>query len=226
MLLPAPVVSHTIQSIDWTGSMDGSTASALLDAAESRFATDGIEHASLRAIMREAGVNPAAVHYHFGSREALAQAVLDRVLEPLQRRRLELLEELVAAGDASEVRGLVVALVYPDLEQAAALQERSEGGHRLIGAIYTRPSAFVSEFVEASFAPVAQRFLPHLRSALPHLGTDELMWRVRWCVFGILGARLCDDDLVLTEPDPDRELRRIVTPLKAALEAPATEEGP
>lgn len=199
------------------------TTSALLDAAEAAFASEGFDNASLRAIMREAGANPAAVHYHFGSREALAEAVLDRVLEPLQRRRLELLDELVDEGVADDLVGLVTALVRPDLEQAAALRERSDGGHRLIGVIYTRPSAFVTALVEGSFAPVAQRFLPHLAAALPHLATDELSWRVRWCVFGVLGARLCDDELRLASEDLDRELGRIVTALVGALRSPATE---
>lgn len=201
--------------------MTDSTPTVLLDAAEAAFAADGVEHASLRAIMREAGVNPAAVHYHFGSREQLARAVLDRVLEPLQRRRLALLDEAVAAGRGGDLATLVAALVRPDLEQAAEVGMRTPGGHRLVGAIYTRPSAFVSALVEASFAPVAARFLPHLREALPHLDLDGLVWRVRWVVFGALGARLCDEDLQLSPGKLATELDRLVTTLTGALSAPA-----
>lgn len=202
--------------------MTDATAGALLDAAEAEFAADGVEHASLRAIMRRAGANPAAVHYHFGSREALAQAVLDRVLEPLQRRRLELLDGLVADGGVVDLDSLVDALIGPDLERAAELASRHERGHRLVGAIYVTPATFVTRLVERSFAPVAARFLPHLQRAVPHVSTVELAWRVRWCLFGAVGARLCDDDLTAASIDVER--RRLVRALAAALAAPTTED--
>ena len=89
----------------------------LLDAAEAEFATEGIETGSLRRIMREAGADPGAVHYHFGGREALAAAVLERLLVPLNARRLELLAEVVAGGQPPPAR-LVEALVRPDVEAA------------------------------------------------------------------------------------------------------------
>lgn len=196
------------------------TTTALLDAAEAAFARDGVEHASLRAIMRAADANPAAVHYHFGSRESLAGEVLDRVLQPLQARRLELLDQLVVAGRADDPRALVAAIVRPDLEQAAAVAARTPGGHRLVAAIYLRPGAFVRALVERSFAPVAERFLPHLQQAIPSVDPSELAWRVRWVVFGTLGARLADEDLDLSADGPDVELDRLVATLTGALTAP------
>lgn len=39
---------------------------ALLDAAEREIAGGGFEGGSLRSIMREADVDPGAIHYHFG----------------------------------------------------------------------------------------------------------------------------------------------------------------
>ena len=71
---------------------ESATAEALLDAAESAFAERGVEDASLRAIMRAASANTAAVHYHFGGRDALARTVLDRILAPLNARRVVLLQ--------------------------------------------------------------------------------------------------------------------------------------
>ncbi|MEI6471844.1 MAG: TetR/AcrR family transcriptional regulator [Holophagaceae bacterium] len=53
-------------------------ASHLLDAAQAVFAREGIKAASLRAIARKAGCDPALIYYHFASKEALFQAVLER----------------------------------------------------------------------------------------------------------------------------------------------------
>jgi AcrR family transcriptional regulator len=63
-----------------------STADALLRAAHQLFARHGYEGASVRAITREAGANLGAVTYHFGSKEALYEAVLKAANEAIDER--------------------------------------------------------------------------------------------------------------------------------------------
>ena len=203
------------------------TAGALLDAAEAEFAEHGIHGASLRSIMRSAGANTAAVHYHYGSREELAAAVLDRVLEPLQRRRLELLDAAVASSPTArpELQSLLDALVRPDFEARLAAGERDPRSARIVGAIYSRPPDFVRSRVEASFAPVARQFVPHLMTVLPVLSPQELSWRVRWNVFGMLGALLASDNVQVTNAETaEAEIARTVAAAAGALLAPPTEE--
>lgn len=190
---------------------------ALLDAAEAEFASVGIESGSLRKIMRQAGADPGAVHYHFGSREAIAAAVLDRILVPLNARRLALLDQAVAGGRPL-VSQLVDALIRPDIETAHVLHARSPGRGRLIGAIYTRPSEFVAPTVAAHFAPVADAFRPHLEAVLPHLSFGDVAWRIRWCVFGTVGALLTDESAPFERPADDL-IDDLVRTLAAALAA-------
>lgn len=190
---------------------------ALLDAAEVEFASAGIETGSLRNIMRTAGTDPGAVHYHFGSRDALAAAVLDRILVPLNTRRLELLTEAVAHGQPP-LSQLVEALIRPDIETAHALHAQSPGRSRLIGAIYTRPNHFVAETVAAHFAPVANAFRRHLETALPHHLFDDIAWRIRWCVFGTVGALLTDESAPF-ERSADDLIAELVRTMSATLAA-------
>ena len=199
------------------------TATALLDAAESAFAEAGIDAASLRSIMRDAGANPAAVHYHYGSREQLALAVLDRVLAPLQQRRLVLLDAAVAAG-APTARTLVEALVRPDFEALAATAERNPRATRILGVIYSRPPEFVLHHVEASFGPVAAMFMPHLIAALPAVEPEDLAWRVRWNLFGMLGAVLSDTAEHAVAAELEVVIQRTVDAATGALSAPTTTE--
>ena len=63
------------------------TKDRILDAAESLFMEHGFEATSLRSITAAAGVNLAAVNYHFGSKEELFQAVLTRRLDPMNQER-------------------------------------------------------------------------------------------------------------------------------------------
>jgi len=193
------------------------TVAALLDAAEAEFADAGIEAGSLRKIMRAAGTDPGAVHYHFGGRNALAEAVLDRVLAPLNARRRELLQSASSAGPPP-LEQLVEALIRPDIETAHALHTRSPGRGRLIAAIYLRPAEFVDATVANHFRPVAEEFRPHLEAALPDVPFSTIAWRVRWCVFGTLGALLAHDASPF-ERAPDDLVADLVTPLAAALAA-------
>jgi AcrR family transcriptional regulator len=92
------------------------TREKLLDAAERLFAERGINNVSLAEIVRAAGQrNASAIHYHFGSRDAVLQAILERHVPVLRGRRLELLAEASARDDA---RSAAEALVRPVMEFA------------------------------------------------------------------------------------------------------------
>ena len=69
------------------------TREKLLDEAARSFADDGVYDASMIEITRRAGQrNRSALHYHFGSREGVLCAVLERHVDFLARREGELLE--------------------------------------------------------------------------------------------------------------------------------------
>lgn len=197
--------------------MSSPKVDALLDAAEVEFASEGIESGSLRRIMRQAGADSGAIHYHFGSREALAAAVLDRILVPLNAHRVALLNEAVASG-RPVLSQLVEALIRPDIEAAHALHEQSPGRARLIGAIYMRPSDFVAATVAAHFAPVAEVFRPHIEAVLPRHSFEDVAWRIRWCVFGTVGALLTDESAPF-ERTADDLVHELTRTLAAALAA-------
>jgi AcrR family transcriptional regulator len=79
--------------------MDGprtaTTPERLIDVASRMFATRGVDAVSIRSITREAGVGAAAIHYHFSSKEALLDAIIDRhspaVVSAVQTRARALL---------------------------------------------------------------------------------------------------------------------------------------
>lgn len=55
----------------------------ILDAARALFVREGLEGASLRAIAAEAGYTPAALYFHFESKEAIYAALLEDSLAAL-----------------------------------------------------------------------------------------------------------------------------------------------
>jgi AcrR family transcriptional regulator len=82
------------------------------------FAEDGIFNASLIAITRRAGQrNRGALHYHFGSRDGVLCAVIDRHAAFLARREGELLDIAARAPD-DDVASVIEAIVRPAAELA------------------------------------------------------------------------------------------------------------
>ena len=84
----------------------------LLVTAERLIGERGVE-VSLREIAAAAGQrNNSAVHYHFGTRDALVEAVVELRQQTLERERLALLARLDTDG-RSDLRSLVEVLVAP-----------------------------------------------------------------------------------------------------------------
>jgi AcrR family transcriptional regulator len=65
----------------------------LLDAARTRFASDGFDRASLRAIAADAGVDASLVRHHFGDKNGLLVATMRLPVDPT-----EVLRTVIAAG--------------------------------------------------------------------------------------------------------------------------------
>ncbi|WP_156959764.1 TetR/AcrR family transcriptional regulator [Nocardia sp. BMG51109] len=84
----------------------------LVLAAERLFAERGVDAVSLRAVMAAAGTNVASVHYHFGSKDALIEALIRQRSESVATRRTALLDEMERSGDISP-GALAAAFVVP-----------------------------------------------------------------------------------------------------------------
>jgi AcrR family transcriptional regulator len=61
---------------------DSSTREAILTAARALFAEAGYDRASIRAIARRAGVDPALVHHYFGTKDDLLLAAVQLPIDP------------------------------------------------------------------------------------------------------------------------------------------------
>src|SRR5260370_36472731 len=91
------------------------TKEKILDTAERLIGEQGYAATSLRQIINEAGVNLAAVHYHFGSKEDLLDAVVMRKVGPVNEARLAALTlvEREAGDGEPEVEKVLDAFFAP-----------------------------------------------------------------------------------------------------------------
>jgi len=94
------------------------TQDKLLDAATALFAERGVANVSLAEIVRAADQrNASAIHYHFGGRDRVVEAILARHVPALRARRLELLAD-ARSMPPDDVRSVAAALVRPVTELA------------------------------------------------------------------------------------------------------------
>ena len=94
------------------------TRIALVLAAERLFGEEGIGAVSMRSINNAADQkNVSAVHYHFGSREAIMEAIFDHRMAGASARREGLLRALEESGNERDLRSLIGVAIWPLAEQ-------------------------------------------------------------------------------------------------------------
>jgi AcrR family transcriptional regulator len=157
------------------------TKSRILDVAEKLFGINGFEATSLRDITAEAQVNLAAVNYHFQSKESLIDAVIARRIEPVNQRRIEMLE---AAGPNPSLEQILTAFLEPVLDQ------NLDGVVPLLGRMMSDPTQFVERVFKKYLTQLSRRFQDALQKELPDLPRAELVWRLSF-TGGMMAHVMC-----------------------------------
>ncbi|MBL0158294.1 MAG: TetR family transcriptional regulator [Bryobacterales bacterium] len=202
------------------------TKDRILDSAEKLFSEHGFAATSLRQITTEAAVNLAAVNYHFQSKESLILAVLLRKLEPINQRRLELLDEVEAeAGDDPlSLEAVLGAFLLPVLE-AKDSRVQLCNFPRLMGRMYTEPGDWMLRIFPQAFAPVLARFQPAFRRAMPGAEIEEIGWGMHFSIGAMAhylagGALLKTVTMGMADPsDTAAALPRLVAYMAGGLRA-------
>jgi AcrR family transcriptional regulator len=206
----------------------GETRTRILDAALALFVTHGFEATSTRMITGAAGVNLAAVNYHFGSKDVLVQEVLRRHLHPLNEKRMDALDAAErAAGDRPVRASLIMEAFFGGSLELAAASTEGRAFMRLLGRTFTEPSPQVRAFLSTEYAAVISRYKLALQRALPAVPLEEIVWRLHFMLGAMSYAVSGIDSLqVLTgvhvdEPDAmQRMAPRLMNFLLGGLRAP------
>lgn len=154
------------------------TQTRILDAAESLFVEHGYSATSLRAIAAAAGVNLAATHYHFGSKQGLFASVFHRCVQPINKARLLLLKDLKESEHPLTTRSVLESFFAPLVERVY----KSHQVPALIGRIYAEPESFTKPILEQEFGEVAALYRSTLAEVSPDVPTEELSWRFHFMI--------------------------------------------
>ncbi len=171
---------------------DNDTRTKLLDAAEELFAHKGFAAASLRAITGLAGVNVAAVNYHFGAKEELAREVVRRRLEPLNCERLDRFALIRARGGVPAIREVLLAFIEPPF-LFRDRDSRAPAFVIMISRAFAEPENVMQRYFFELMGPVWREFLDLAAAALPDIDRDSLYFRLNFVVCATSHAMRCMD---------------------------------
>lgn len=168
------------------------TREKILDTAERLFAGRGLEATSIRDITLTAKVNLGAINYHFGTKQKLIEAVFSRRLEPLNQRRLALLDgvERKSGGRPPAIGALLEAMIRPAVERGFAAGRRNTAFMRLMARCHSEPNPKIEKLIRAQFQKLLARFAAAFARALPELPREELFWRLIFASGALLHALL------------------------------------
>lgn len=162
------------------------TVGRILDAAEVLFAERGFTETSLRTITSTAGVNLAAVNYHFGSKKELIQAVFERFLTPFTEHLDRELSRRASQDDELQVDDLLQSLYSVALAGLADEGRDPKRFMRLLGLAYTQSQGHMRRFIVLRYGSTYRRFAGLLRQALPGIDPVTFYWRL----YFMLGATI------------------------------------
>lgn len=199
------------------------TKNAILTAAETLWAERSFGEVTMRDIVAAAGVNLAAVNYHFGSKdELLADLFISRSTVLNRERFAELKAAEEAGGGQANVEAILQALVGPPLRWCLSpdLQRSAAARFMTRASVETVPP--IKKIVDREFRHL-QRFATALRVSLPFREEVDIYWGLHFALAMIrqtvtdserlrkLSGGLCDTN------DTNDIIRRIVAVATDAL---------
>jgi|TARA_B100001971_G_scaffold190287_1_gene192909 AcrR family transcriptional regulator len=194
--------------------MATNTKERILDAAERLFADHGFPTTSMRDITNEACVNLAAVNYHFGSKEALLIAVLERTTAPVNRARLERLDELEARGNTTVPTDQVVrAFLTPLFDKWCEWGKSDPKFLKLVGRIHAEVDQELRAKFLKKFDTVFQRFSTAFQRSLPELDAVEVHWRLLFLLGSMAYTMTWAEAIIATDARAEREPEAILESL-------------
>jgi AcrR family transcriptional regulator len=152
------------------------TRDLILDAAEQLFSKHGFYGVTIREVAREAGVDTALVHYYFGAKRELFDAVFLRRAEVWNNERVDGINRYATEmGDAMTLEGLFEAFLRPPFQWSM----KGGPGWKHYSALVAQTNAnptFGGETMARYYDPAIRRLIELIKRVLPEAREVDLYW--------------------------------------------------
>ena len=152
------------------------TRESIMDSAEGLFSQHGFYGVTIREVAREAGVDTALVHYYFGSKRDLFDAVFNRRAAVWNNERVSAMDRYAETeGEAMTLEGLMEAFLRPPFQWSLKGGPGWKHYAALVAQTNANP-AFGGETMARYFDPAIRRLLELVQRILPHATDEQLYW--------------------------------------------------
>ncbi len=218
LLLPLPISQVGRYSGGMASATPTDTKTQILNVTEALIAERGYAGTTVRNIINQAGVNLAAVHYHFGSKEDLFRAVFSRISDPMVTAQLALLAEAEVEQQPASVDAILTAFLKPPIKQLVQNAADSRVIRaQFMGRCWSEPEP-VQSIASQCFAASRVAFIGALQQALPNQSEDTLIWKLDMVIATLV--RLTSDAgkaKALLQGTQDEDIDRAIEQLVAFL---------
>ena len=153
------------------------TKEQILNVAEGMIAERGFAGTTLRSVVRKAGVNLAAVHYHFGSKEELFRTTVERLARPITEHAVKHLRLLQERDEQPSVEDIMTIFLMSSLTMVMGDEKSRMVRAQLLGRCRTEPG-HIQLIAAKEFHACSQAMLDVLQRALPDQSRSQLEWKL------------------------------------------------
>jgi AcrR family transcriptional regulator len=187
------------------------TRRRLLEATLGLLAAHGEDAVRLRDITQAAEANVAAVHYHFGSKDALCRQAVEQAVRSQLEDQIEAVQKL---GEDASLEEIAAAWARPVTSASCGSPCAERARQRVMARVASNPPPELREWMASELSRADPEFLAPLRRALPGVPDDELRFRLE-CASGILHFLSSGNMRVDLSGKSTDELARLLTPVIA-----------
>ncbi len=165
------------------------TRERILEVTEGLFAEKGYTAMTLREVTEAAGVNLAAVNYHFGSKEGLMVAMIERRVRPINEKRMAMFEETRRRyGEAPiPVETIWHNILDPLVEALETEDGCDEGFLQMIARSLTEPSDFIQQTHNRFFRDLKNVAVREICRNFPDVPMEAVAYRIFIAVSAMTG---------------------------------------
>ena len=204
----------------------GDTRLRLITAAEKLFGDRGIHAVTLKDINAAAGQrNESALHYHFGSKSALVEAILTLRTRDIDQKRLELVEALLASGQEKDLSAILKAMFLPMMELLGS--EKGVRFIRFLAQVLNDPDFDLPDMALRGSLPGVIKANGLLVAALGDITPEIVIQRQRFIVeMGVSSLAIWSrhHDSVNEEASRELFISNLLDSIAGFLTAPVSEE--
>lgn len=157
-----------------TYSTGATTKLKMINAAGELAVELGLDNVSTRAVAERSGVNIGSIHYHFGSKDGLFEAMVHEAMDACMKMHQKFsLDELEANPDPVELARIIRQIVADEIATLFCAG-RSVWHAPLIYQLLQRDDALYELFRDGHLEPELQYIARLLRIIKPKLSDDEV----------------------------------------------------